>query len=65
MNNLWCTNYSSVRTNTRFTVNIEEVQCNFLFPSALPRGVAAVNIYVVDPPLNLTLMLDNICSYFV
>ena len=20
MNNLWCTNYSSVRTNTRFTV---------------------------------------------
>ena len=21
MNNLWCTNYSSVRTNTRFTVN--------------------------------------------
>ena len=24
MNNLWCTNYSSVRTNTRFTVlNLE------------------------------------------
>ena len=22
MNNLWCTNYSSVRTNTRFTVSI-------------------------------------------
>ena len=21
MNNLWCTNYSSVRTNTRFTVS--------------------------------------------
>ena len=21
MNNLWCTNYSSVRTNTRFTVH--------------------------------------------
>ena len=22
MNNLWCTNYSSVRTNTRFTKNV-------------------------------------------
>ena len=25
MNNLWCTNYSSVRTNTRFTVLKQEV----------------------------------------
>ena len=24
MNNLWCTNYSSVRTNTRFTVLLKE-----------------------------------------
>ena len=46
-------------------VSIEEVQCNLQFPSALPRGVTVVNIYVVDPPLNLTLMVDNFCSYFV
>ena len=25
MNNLWCTNYSSVRTNTRFTVPFGDI----------------------------------------
>ena len=31
MNNLWCTNYSSVRTNTRFTVHPDEMQRNAAF----------------------------------
>ena len=42
MNNLWCTNYSSVRTNTRFTVaklqmhenlykNVNENMFSFIF----------------------------------
>ena len=31
----------------------------FRFRNAMPRGVAAVNIYVANPLLTLTLMLDN------
>ena len=40
-------------------VSIEEVQCIPLFLSAMPRGVAVANIYVVNQLLNLTLMEDN------
>ena len=40
-------------------VSIEEVECIPLFLSAMPRGVAVANIYVVNQLLNLTLMVDN------
>ena len=56
MNNLWCTNYSSVRTNTRFTVPNVKLTCDLLskathldchIPIAGPRS-ASVTCLATD-----------------
>ena len=36
-----------------------------LFLSAMPRGVAVANIYVVNQLLNLTLMVDNFLQLLI
>ena len=39
-------------------VRREKVKCIPLFLSAMPRGVAVANMYVVNQLLNLILMID-------
>ena len=50
MNNLWCTNYSSVRTNTRFTVIIDfrEMGCFIATPCLFVSGREIPCLYVSE-----------------
>ena len=54
-----CKDQESIQSSTTTEPSIEEVQCIPLFLSAMPRGVAVANIYIVNQLSNLTLIVDN------
>ena len=60
MNNLWCTNYSSVRTNTRFTVPLVH---HYITESPLVLGVGSLScIFSEIKPIHQVTMIISKCD---